>query len=688
MAAFNGLNVFIAPPDTNISVGPDQVVEVTNSGFQVYDKAGNPLLPNGSGSLPTLFEAAVGGNLTGGSPCEVGGFDPVVLYDKIDHKWMIGQASGGQSEYCLAISATSDATGSYDAYDIPFGPTVNQIDYPKLAIWADGTSWTSLGSHAGVYLSAIGPDGGGQWMCGFPLSEVRSPSSSLTLVCARTPLFALPADLEGSPGVSGTTMPAPLGTPEYYVTSNGNNALNILAFAPDFSAGTASVSIVGTLPVAPFQQACTLDCVPQPGTTQELEALGGPLMYRLSYRNFGSSESMVVNHSVVADSSSGQIGVRWYQLSNSTPGTSSGWTVAQQGTFAPDDGTYRWMGSIAQDKFGDLGLGYSTSSGSVYPGIAYTGQTPSDPPNTVEAEFQAATGNGAQTTTTRWGDYSSMSLDPTDDCTFWYANEYLNRPGSNALWGAYIVAFRLGGCESPASSATLTPPSLNFGNQQVGTASAPQTVTLNNSGTANLSIKGIGFNSDLDANDFVQTNNCPSSLPPRSSCQINVTFAPATFGTLSSDLAVWNDPSHVVSENASVSGTATFVSFSSFSSKLEITAGPPPGFQMYSNFTLGAGGSINPLTQPVALQVGNYSVTIPPGSFKQLLKGSKTGSYVYSGTINGVSLQVQIVALGGSSYAFKAKARPADLTALSDPVPVTITIGNNSGTEQVDAQFQ
>src|SRR5947208_4246838 len=128
---------------------------------------------------------------------------------------------------------------------------------------------------------------------------------------------------------------------------------------------------------------------------------------------------MVVNRSVVADSSSGQIGVRWYQLSNSTPGTSSGWTVAQQGTFAPDDGTYRWMGSIAQDKFGDLGLGYSTSSGSVYPGIAYTGQTPSDPPNTVEAEFQAATGNGAQTTTTRWGDYSSMSLDPTDDCTFW-----------------------------------------------------------------------------------------------------------------------------------------------------------------------------------------------------------------------------------------------------------------------------
>jgi beta-propeller repeat-containing protein len=140
--------------------------------------------------------------------------------------------------------------------------------------------------------------------------------------------------------------------------------------------------------------------------------------------------------------------------------------------------------------------------------------------------------------------------------------------------------------------------------------------------------------------------------------------------------------------DAFVAKIAPTVQFSSFSTKLEITAGPPPGFQMYANFTLGAGGSIDPLTQPVTLQVGSYSVTIPPGSFKQLQNGSKAGSYVYSGTTNGVSLQIQIVPLGGSSYAFKVVAQPVDLTGLSNPVTVTITIGNNSGTEGANAEFQ
>src|SRR5438876_305327 len=140
--------------------------------------------------------------------------------------------------------------------------------------------------------------------------------------------------------------------------------------------------------------------------------------------------------------------------------------------------------------------------------------------------------------------------------------------------------------------------------------------------------------------------------------------------------------------NAFVAKIASTVPFASFSTKLESTPSPRPGFQTYANFTLGAGGSINPLTQPVTLQVGNYSVTVPPGSFKQLGQGSKAGSYVYSGTINGVSLQVHIVALGSSSYVFKAAARPVDLTGLSSPVSVTITIGNNSGTAEAAAELE
>jgi Beta-propeller repeat len=142
------------------------------------------------------------------------------------------------------------------------------------------------------------------------------------------------------------------------------------------------------------------------------------------------------------------------------------------------------------------------------------------------------------------------------------------------------------------------------------------------------------------------------------------------------------------SEDAFVAKIIQVVPFSSFSAKLGIFAGPPASFALNSTFTLGSGGTINLLTDPVMLQVGTYSVTIPPGSFGQLQNGSKAGAYVFSGTINGVALGVQIVPLGGSSYQFKATGQPVNLTGLTNPVTVTITIGNNTGTIGATASFQ
>jgi hypothetical protein len=209
------------------------------------------------------------------------------------------------------------------------------------------------------------------------------------------------------------------------------------------------VKTVANLAVATFHEACGGSaCVPQPGTSTKLDSLGDRLMYRLSYRNYGGSagESMAVTHSVQDSSSSNQTGVRWYQLKN----TGSGWGVAQQGTFGPNDGNYRWMGSIAQDKAGDLGIGYSVSSTSTYPNLAYTGRaagTNTDPSNMLEQETFINVGHGVQKSVNRWGDYSSMSVDPTDDCTMWYANEYLKTSGSYTNWGTYITSFKFTGCQ-------------------------------------------------------------------------------------------------------------------------------------------------------------------------------------------------------------------------------------------------
>src|SRR5262249_39034961 len=144
--------------------------------------------------------------------------------------------------------------------------------------------------------------------------------------------------------------------------------------------------------VAPFNSPClnTQDCLPQPGTTQMLDALGDRVMYRLAYRNFGDHASIVANHSVLTPG--GNTAVRWYEVRNpdGTP------TIYQQGTFSPDTDN-RWMGSIAMDQTGNIGVGYSVGSGVTYPSIRFTGWEVGDPLGVLQPETFAVTGSGSQT---------------------------------------------------------------------------------------------------------------------------------------------------------------------------------------------------------------------------------------------------------------------------------------------------
>jgi hypothetical protein len=191
--------------------------------------------------------------------------------------------------------------------------------------------------------------------------------------------------------------------------------------------------------VASFSEACSGGaCIPQPGTTQKLDSLADRLMYRLSYRNFGTYASLLVNHSVTAGSVTG---VRWYELRDSGAGP----TVAQQGTYAPDS-SYRWMGSIAQDKQGNIAAGYSVSSSSLQPSIRFATRAPSDPAGQLSGEVNLLSGTGSQSGHSRWGDYSSISLDPVDDCTMWFTTEYLGQNG-DFIWSTHIDHFKLGTCQ-------------------------------------------------------------------------------------------------------------------------------------------------------------------------------------------------------------------------------------------------
>jgi hypothetical protein len=247
-------------------------------------------------------------------------------------------------------------------------------------------------------------------------------------------------------------------------------------------------------------------------------------MYRLAYRNFGDHESLVVNHTVSAVVNSKTVaGIRWYELRN-TPASATGTpSVFQQGTFAPDQ-EFRWMGSIAMSGAGDIALGYSRSSSNSgdYPSIAYTGRLAGDAAGKMtQGETVMIKGKGSQEFYNRWGDYSSMSVDPSDDCTFWYTNEYLASNGS-FNWHTRIGSFKLAGCNTVPSNFSLSasPTSLSLAQGGSGTLTISTAVTSGSAQTVSLSASGQPAGTTVSFN--------PTSVTAGSSSTMTVSVGSST----------------------------------------------------------------------------------------------------------------------------------------------------------------
>jgi hypothetical protein len=217
--------------------------------------------------------------------------------------------------------------------------------------------------------------------------------------------------------------------------------LNLWKFHVNYANPPTSTLSSVPFKVPVFSPACGGGiCIPQFGTNRRLDSLGDRLMYRLAYRNFGDHEALVANHSVTAGTG---VGIRWYEIRNPFSCTSNN-CIYQQGTFAPD-ANFRWMGSVAMDKVGNMAIGYSVSGSGMNPAIRYTGRVPTEPPSILESETSIIEGTGSQTNASNWGDYSSMSIDPVDDCTFYYTTEYLNDYGTYN-WRTRIASFKFPSC--------------------------------------------------------------------------------------------------------------------------------------------------------------------------------------------------------------------------------------------------
>lgn len=429
---FEGVNNVngVLPPDNNGDVGPNHYMQMINLSFGIWDKSGNKVY--GPADNITLWEDLPGpwSNTNDG--------DPIVLYDQQAGRWLASQFALPNFPYgpfyeLIAISATDDPTDSWYLYAFEFD---DMPDYPKFGVWTDGyymsanTFASGSTSWIGTYAAAFEKD---KMIIGDPNARMilfeLSPSDD--------PWSMLPSDWDGN-----NTPPA--SSPNYFIYFNDDawgydyDQLRIREFHVDWNnINNSTFKEVSIIQTNAFDW--EVNEVPQKSTSQKLDVLSDRMMFRLQYRNFGNYEAMVTNHTVDAYGN-GIAGIRWYELHKS----GSQWEIYQQGTYAPNDGKYRWMGSIAMDKNGNIALGYSVSNSSNFPSIKYTGRYI----NSVLGEMtideqEIIAGNGSQTHWAgRWGDYTFMAVDPNDDQTFWYTNEYLQTTGS-APWRTRIASFQL-----------------------------------------------------------------------------------------------------------------------------------------------------------------------------------------------------------------------------------------------------
>ena len=425
---FPGVSCNCAPPDTNGEVGATQYVQIVNEGYQVWNKnTGASVL--GPVGITTIWSGF-------GGVCETAGDgDPVVLYDQLAGRWLVSQFAGvgTPTDECIAISTTSDATGAYYRYGFHLGS--NFFDYPHLAVWPDGYYMSdNVFNAAGT--AYLGPQP-------FVFDRARMLNGLSATFQTRAALGSfvdpiLPADLDGS-------TPPPANAPETFVRYPGLGTYQTYHYHVDWVTPANSTWTTFASPAAAgFSQVCGGGaCVPQSGTTSTLDTLGDRLMFRLAYRNFGDHESVVGNYTVA---SGGVSGVRWFELRGVTNGPE---TVYQESTYQPDS-TWRWMGSAAMDQNGDMAIGFSASSSAIHPEIRYAGRLAGDPLNTLgQGEATLFSGAGSQVaTSSRWGDYSDLTVDPVDDCTFWFTTEYYSTTTS-FNWRTRIGSFILPGCGTP-----------------------------------------------------------------------------------------------------------------------------------------------------------------------------------------------------------------------------------------------
>jgi hypothetical protein len=618
-ATFNVGTGTANPPDPVGDVGPNHYVRMANASFQIFSKTGTSLF--GPANINTLFTGF-------GGDCETeNAGDPIVLYDQLADRWLLTQFSNSTGPgffNCVALSTSSDPLGTYYRWAFV---TATFPDYPKYGVWPNAYLISTREVNAGL-IGAYAVN----------RADMLAGNPNPALVQFTVPVNAFSGDGLLPADVDGDALPPP-GSPAYYVGSMDNggpygatqDALSLWEFDINFATPAASTfEVVATIPIAPYDTIfpCSgRSCIPQPAPLGAVDILSYRQrpMNRAAYRNFGSYQAIVTNQSVEA--APAMAGIRWWEIRN--PGTNA--VLYQDSTYAPgiSDGIHRWMGSIAQDSAGNMALGYSAGGPTLFPSVHYTGRLESDALNQMgQGEGIFVTGGGGLTATTRrWGDYTSMNVDPTDDCTFWYVNEYFAASGTQ--WTMRAGSFKFPDC----------------GNPNLGVAALPLSQAVCAPDDATFSVEAHGYDGFTSA-----TNLSVSGVPAGATSS----FSPATINPTpgTSTLTIGNIGAAAPgSYTLTITGSSTTPALTrSRTVNLDVFAGGAPAAPTGLAPASGTGGQLlgPTLSWAPTAQSTSYVVEIATdGAFANIVYTSPP--------ITTTSLQVPTVLTANTTYHWRVR---------------------------------
>lgn len=621
-------------PDTSLAVGPAQFVEFVNDSFAVFDKStGNPVTQLASGdTLWTLI----------GAPCAgTPHLDEIAQYDKLANRWVMMMVASTGAALCIAVSQTSDAaSGGWYLYEfpIPGAPCVGSSgtchyapDYPKLAVWPDAY-YVSYNQAAG----GTAFEGGA--VCALDRTNMLlgPPNTPATMQCFvdidPNYGFLLPADLDG-------INPPPSGTPEYFLNFDNSTPsvyfLDLWQFHVDWTTPANSTFGSTTSPpwapnnqitIPAFTEPCgetgvqitytTGDCIPQQKTTMMLDSYGDRLMYRLAYRNLGTHQSLLANQTIEAGGS-GPTAIQWYELQD----TGAGFNLYQQGFYPdPPDTEYRWQGSIAMDQSGDIALGYNISGSDMSPSIRYTGRVPTDPAGTMESEIdilsQAPNGGikpASQSGTFHWADYATMAVDPVDDCTFWFATEYIPTGGGN--WATRIASFSFPSCSGPTLSVNLS------GNGVV--TSSPAGISCPSGACSSAFVSGTAVSLSAAAASGSVFTGWKNACSGTSSCNLTVTGPSSVVATFTPGFIVTAAPTpQTVSAGGSASYSVAVAGVQGFSNGVTLACTAPTAQGVNCSLASTSVTPGNSVKLTVTTTAPSTAMVLPPGGVPRAISST------------------------------------------------------------------